>query len=149
MRGRHFLGAFAGAAGGLVLSLASGLILGVALVAYQAMQGVPLARIPAQMDAAHLMRSLPFLFASLGFGACATMCGGFIAGWIARSLQVATGAVAGVIGILISLPFCFWYPYPLWFNVAGAVTTLGSAVLGGYVAQLIFGRRRASSVTAS
>ena len=135
MKGRHVLAIAVGVVGGFVLSLIVGLVMGAAMVAYYATQGMPMQKIAIQLNFAHLVSSIPFLLASLGGGGFALLVAGFVAGWIARSHQLVTGLILGAVSVVISVPFYFWYP--LWYNIVCIVFTIGPAAMGAYAAQVM------------
>jgi hypothetical protein len=143
MTWRHFLGVFAGVVCGFVLSLAFGMVMGIGMLIYYTSQGASVHQATKQLDFAHLSASLPFLIATLSAGAFALLLSGFLAGWIGRTHPVLTGLVTGIVSTVLSLPFCFLYTYPLWYNVAGVVVTIGPAAMGGYLARVLASLRRA------
>ena len=79
-----------------------------------------------------LVTTTPFLLGSAIFGTLTTVLGGYLAAQIAKVRHYANAAVIGGIGILIAI-FTV-EDYPLWFNLAGFISVVPAALLGGYVA---------------
>lgn len=74
-----------------------------------------------------------FLIASLIVGLCFTILGGYVAARVAKKGVYQNSAMVGVIGVL--LEFLFAGSTLQWFDVAGIVTVIPAALLGGYLAR--------------
>jgi len=138
----HVLGVLAGVVIGFVLTLVLGLVWAVGMVIYFTAKGLSAHQAATQLDFAHLTASMPCLLATLGMGAFALLVGGLIAGLIGGTGQVMTGLVTGIVSTVVSIPFCFLYPYPAWYDVACVVVTIGPAAMGGYLARVLASLRR-------
>ena len=80
-----------------------------------------------------LTLSTNFLLGSVIFGTLATIVGGYVAGRIGKTAPYLNAGIIGVLGIVFGL--LLNKDYPLWFNVAGFVSVLPAALLGGHLAR--------------
>jgi len=82
------------------------------------------------------LNSIAFLASASGVGGLLSLAGGYVAANWARRRSTTHGVAAGVLSLVLSLPF-FLVPgatVPLWLTVAGLVLHLPLAASGGYIA---------------
>jgi hypothetical protein len=136
MRGLKILAIFVGLITDIGSSLIFGLLFGIALVVFHAVQGTPLKEIAE--NAQNIHQSPVLLLASLGLGSMGTLLGSFVTGWMAKHHRIMNGLVMGLCSTLFGA--LFWGKDPIWYDGLGAFCTIGMSACGAYFADLIFGR---------
>jgi hypothetical protein len=139
MRDVKYLAIFTGLAVDIGCSLGCGMVLGILMVIYHLSQGVPAPKLLEVMDGKHLAGSVPFLVTTLGLGGFGSLLGGFVTGWLAKVSEMKNASITGILSILLSV--FFWNMYPIWYNAAGCLFTVGPAIAGGFFSHVIFGHR--------
>jgi hypothetical protein len=122
----------------MILTLGAGLVVGASILAYAWSKNLPL---DSASFAEYSKSTVWFQFATL-LGVIATVVSGFVTGWIARQDRLFNAFVMALITVLLSLAMIpFLNPYPFWFNVVAAVSTLIAGTLGGLWAEKALGER--------
>jgi hypothetical protein len=145
----HVLGVGVGSVFGLVFSLVLGMVMAIVILIYYMSMGAPLHQAVLQLNVAYLNGALFVLLSTLALGAFVMLLSGCLAAWLGRTYPVLIGLATGIATTVLSLPFCFFYTYPLWYNLAGVVVTIGPAAMGGYLARVLASLRRVPLPAAS
>jgi len=85
---------------------------------------------------AALNTNMRLLF-GLVVGSLFVVIGGFVVGRIARQRYVLNGAALGVVDVLLGLTLHF-REFPFWFHASSVVITIPCAMLGAWLAGLVF-----------
>jgi hypothetical protein len=125
-------GVVAGTALGMLLDLASGIVLTVVCGRGGFEPGITEADM--QRSLAETSHSTPFLLGSLVLGSLSTVAAGYVSARIARRLPYWNAAAVGVAGLVIG-GFLADGTLPWWFNLLGFASILPTALVGGYLAK--------------
>ena len=87
--------------------------------------------------------SLSMMLIMLGLGVGSSVLSGAVTGWIAPTNRIKNAAIMYLVLVILSQPLSLIVgDYPLWFDIVGLVSGIVSAVLGGWIVQLIYDDRK-------
>ncbi|MCE0523952.1 MAG: hypothetical protein LV480_13670 [Methylacidiphilales bacterium] len=90
-----------------------------------------------------LNHSLSMMLIMLGLGVGSGVLSGAATGWIAPANRIKNAFVMYLVLIVLSQPLSLIVgDYPLWFDLVGLVSGIASAMLGGWIVQLIYDDRK-------
>jgi uncharacterized membrane protein YhdT len=142
LKGISFKAVLIGIVSFVAIEVAGGIFLGIAIVIFISKTHDSHAH--SYYDTInHLNHSLSMMLIMLGLGVGSAVLSGAVTGWIAPINRIKNAFIMYLVLIILSQPLSLIVgDYPLWFNIVGLVSGIASAVLGGWIVQLIYDDRK-------
>jgi uncharacterized membrane protein YhdT len=142
LKGISFKAILIGIVSFVAIEVAGGIFLGIAIVIFISKTHDSHAH--SYYDTINrLNHSLSMMLIMLGLGVGSGVLSGAATGWIAPTNRIKNSFIMYLVLIILSQPLSLIVvDYPLWFDIVGLVSGIASAVLGGWIVQLIYDDRK-------
>jgi len=142
LKGISFKAILIGIVSFVAIEVAGGIFLGIAIVIFISKTHDSHAH--SYYDTINrLNHSLSMMLIMLGLGIGSGVLSGAATGWIAPTNRIKNAFIMYLALIILSQPLSLIVgDYPLWFDIVGLVSGIASAMLGGWIVQLLYDDRK-------